>query len=110
MDLAYGAADLVVSRAGAIAISEIALAGKPAVFIPLPTAAENHQLKNALALKEKEAAWVIDDKDAKGILAAELKKIIDNKELCNVYAQNIRKTGIPDAAARIVNEIEQIMR
>ncbi len=56
MDLAYSAADVVVSRAGAIAISELCLAGKPVIFVPLPTAAEDHQTKNAQALVSKKSS------------------------------------------------------
>lgn len=109
MDFAYAAADLVISRAGAIAMSEIALAGKPAVFIPLPTAAENHQMVNALAFAEKDAAWVIPDNEVMETLETKLMEIIKNRDLLEKYGKNIRKLAVADATEKIVDELEKMM-
>jgi UDP-N-acetylglucosamine--N-acetylmuramyl-(pentapeptide) pyrophosphoryl-undecaprenol N-acetylglucosamine transferase len=105
MDLAYAAADIVVSRAGAIAIAELAIVKKPVIFIPLPTAAENHQLKNARKLEEKEAAIVIKDKESCDKLIPELSELIKDKERRSVLAENIGKFAIKDADDRIADEI-----
>ena len=64
MDLAYAAADVVISRSGALAVSEICIAGKPVILVPSPNVAEDHQTKNAKALVEKDAAVLVQDKDA----------------------------------------------
>ncbi|MBN1338648.1 MAG: undecaprenyldiphospho-muramoylpentapeptide beta-N-acetylglucosaminyltransferase [Bacteroidales bacterium] len=109
MDLAYAASDLVISRAGAIAMSEIALAGKPAVFVPLPSAAENHQMINALAFAEREAAWVIRDNEVRDQLAKVIKKIINDTELLKRYGENIKRFSVKNAAERIVDELEKLM-
>src|SRR5690606_11443083 len=65
MDLAYAMADVVIGRSVALTISELCLVGKPAILIPSPNVAEDHQTKNALALVEKNAALMVHDKDAK---------------------------------------------
>ena len=64
MDLAYAAADVIVSRAGAIAISELCCIGKPIILVPSPNVSENHQYKNAQSLVNKNAALLVKDKDA----------------------------------------------
>ena len=64
MDLAYAAADVVISRSGALAVSEICIANKPVILVPSPNVAEDHQTKNAKALVEKDAAVLVQDKDA----------------------------------------------
>ena len=80
MDLAYAIADVVISRAGAIAIAELAAVGKPVIFIPLPTAAEDHQMKNARSLDERGAALVINDKEAGEKLAGTLFGLLEDDE------------------------------
>ena len=81
MSTAYAAADIIVSRSGAIAISELCLAGKPTVFVPLPTAAEDHQTKNALALVEKNAALMVENKEIKTHLEETIESLIQNGDL-----------------------------
>lgn len=110
MDLAYAAADLVVSRAGAIALSEIALAGRPAVLIPLPTAAEDHQMKNALAYSEHGAAVVIPDSEAEARLTVEIEKIIHDDAFRKSLGENVRSFAKPDAAVSIAEEIIGLIR
>ena len=80
MDLAYAASDLVVSRAGAIAVSEICTVQKPAILIPSPNVAEDHQTKNALALVNHHAAVLIGDSDAHKNLGATIIDLIQNEE------------------------------
>ncbi len=109
MDLAYAAADIVISRAGAIAISELCLVKKPVIFIPLPSAAEDHQTKNAEALVKLEAAMIIDEKSIESRLGNTLKNLASNKELQLKLSQNIAKLAIPDASERIVDEVLRIL-
>ena len=108
MDCAYAAADAVVSRAGAIAISELCLVGKPVVLIPSPNVAEDHQTKNALALVVKGAAEMVTDKDCsvKGIAA--LDKILNDEKSSRSMSANIKALGVRHSADLIVDEIEKL--
>jgi UDP-N-acetylglucosamine--N-acetylmuramyl-(pentapeptide) pyrophosphoryl-undecaprenol N-acetylglucosamine transferase len=109
MDLAYAAADLVISRAGAIAISELCLAGKPALLVPLPIAAEDHQTKNALALQDKDAGILIaDDKQEEELLSA-LTALLNDEARRKAMGENIRKLALPDATEKIVDEIVKLL-
>ncbi len=101
MDLAYAAADVIVSRAGAIAISEICAVGIPAVFIPLPSAAEDHQTKNAQALTEKDAAILIPDNEANEKLAITVVNLMKDETKRKKLSENIARLAIRDAADRI---------
>jgi UDP-N-acetylglucosamine--N-acetylmuramyl-(pentapeptide) pyrophosphoryl-undecaprenol N-acetylglucosamine transferase len=105
MDLAYAAADLVISRSGANTVSELALLGKPVLFVPSPGVAEDHQTKNAMALVEKGAAEICRDPEAveKAIPAA-LELLRDPARLATLAA-NIRALGIPDSADRVADAI-----
>jgi len=105
MDYAYSVADIIISRAGAIAVSEICSVGKPAVFIPLPTAAEDHQKKNALALVEKEAAIMIHGHEADKKFEDVMLSLINNEKKQEALIQNLSKLAIKDSANRIVDEI-----
>lgn len=110
MDLAYAAADIVISRAGAIAIAELALVRKAVIFIPLPTAAEDHQMKNARRLEEKEAAIVIHDKEAQEKLPDILLKLMNNNELRLKLEQNIGAFAVADADDKIADEVIALIR
>jgi UDP-N-acetylglucosamine--N-acetylmuramyl-(pentapeptide) pyrophosphoryl-undecaprenol N-acetylglucosamine transferase len=110
MDLAYAAADVVVSRAGAIAIAELAAVGKAVIFIPLPTAAENHQMKNAKRLEDKTAAIVIEDRMAPGQLAPALFSLLEDEAFKRTLAENIRKFATVDADEKIAEEIINLIR
>lgn len=105
MDYAYAVADVIISRAGAIAISEICAVGKPTIFIPLPTAAEDHQKKNALALVEKEAALYIENDEVINKLGNATIELIKNKNQLSVLSTNLKKLAITNADERIVDEI-----
>ena len=104
MDLAYACADLVVSRAGAIAISEICVAGKPAILIPSPNVAEDHQTRNAKALEEKQAALLLKDADARRRLHSMIREVLRDETKTSQLSQNISKLAITDAADRIARE------
>ncbi|MDE7402848.1 MAG: undecaprenyldiphospho-muramoylpentapeptide beta-N-acetylglucosaminyltransferase [Muribaculaceae bacterium] len=109
MASAYAAADLVVSRAGAGSISELELLGKPAILVPSPNVAEDHQTKNALALSERGAAVLIKDSEAAEKLVNEaLKLIADNKKL-NEMSANISEMAMRDSDEKIADEILSII-
>ena len=105
MDAAYAVADLIVSRAGAISISEICVAGRPAILVPSPNVAEDHQTKNALALVNKDAAQLVTDAGATEVLIAEALNLIQQPERLNILAQNAAALGKPHAADAIAGVI-----
>lgn len=105
MDLAYAMADVIVSRAGAIAISEICIVGKPPVFIPLPSAAEDHQTKNAKALAENNAAILLPQQEANEKLGTIIFDLIKNEEQQKSISENLKKMAIRNSADKIADEI-----
>lgn len=105
MDLAYGLADMVISRAGAMSISELALVQKPVIFVPLPTAAEDHQTKNAQQLVDAEAAIMVRNADTEKDLIPTLFRLKDDHELQAKMSANIGKFARPNAANDIVDQI-----
>ena len=109
MDLAYCAADLMVSRAGASTISEIQLTGMPAVLVPSPNVAEDHQRKNAEALSSRGAAVMIPDAECAARLAAEVVSLLHNPEALKSLGDNARKMALRDADEKIVDNIEAIL-
>lgn len=105
MRTAYAAADLVISRAGAGSISELCLLGKPAILVPSPNVAEDHQTKNALALVQKDAAIFVADADARRTLLPLAINTVAEPERLHRLATNIRQLARPDAAADIADEV-----
>ncbi|MCX6235675.1 MAG: undecaprenyldiphospho-muramoylpentapeptide beta-N-acetylglucosaminyltransferase [Bacteroidetes bacterium] len=105
MDYAYAVADVVISRAGAITVSELCAVRKPVIFIPLPTAAEDHQTKNAMALVHHEAALMITDSKAKVSLGHTVSDLIADTLKCAKLAENIGRMAQLHAADRIADEI-----
>ncbi|MBQ2603581.1 MAG: undecaprenyldiphospho-muramoylpentapeptide beta-N-acetylglucosaminyltransferase [Acutalibacteraceae bacterium] len=106
MPVCLAAADVVVCRAGAITISEIQAQGKPAVFIPSPNVAENHQYHNAMALVNKKAGEIIEESELTGeLLAEKIDKIVSDKDRLAQYSENARKMAIIDANERIYKVI-----
>ena len=103
MDLAYAAADIIVSRAGAIAISELCYVGKPIILVPSPNVAEDHQTKNAQSLVNKNSALMVKDKDCNRKLVIELISLSRNKKLRKELSNNIKKLSVTDAAERIAD-------
>lgn len=105
MHWAYACADVVISRAGALSISELALVGKPAILVPSPNVSEDHQTKNAMALVQKNAAIMVKDTDAKNHLVDKVLELMSNLEQSNELANNILKFGKPNASELIANEV-----
>jgi UDP-N-acetylglucosamine--N-acetylmuramyl-(pentapeptide) pyrophosphoryl-undecaprenol N-acetylglucosamine transferase len=104
MDLLYAVADVVISRAGALSISELCLVGKPAILVPSPNVAEDHQTKNALALVEKGAARLVRDGDAGEKLLQDAMLILESEALAFSLSESIRQMGRPNAADAIARE------
>lgn len=98
MDLAYASSGIIVSRAGAIAISELAIVGKPVILVPSPNVAEDHQTRNAQALVNKKAAVMVRDVEAMDNLAASIRELLDNERLREELQTSIRQFALPDAA------------
>ncbi len=104
MAAVYNRADFVVSRAGATTLAELAVLGKPAILIPYPHAADNHQEKNALRFVEQGGALMFSQTDLTAdTLRRELKLLIKAPETLQAMSQNMKELGIPDAADRIVD-------
>lgn len=110
MDLAFAAADLVVSRSGASSVSEICAAQKAAIFVPSPNVAEDHQTHNAMALVGKEAALIVKDADALQELMSLAISTLDDNALLHKLAENAAHLAKRDASQTIVNEIYRIAR
>lgn len=108
MDLAYAAADIIISRAGAISVSELCLVEKPAILVPSPNVAEDHQTKNAMALVEKNAAVLVKDADASGSLISVALELLKDEVKMQELSDSIRKLGKPQATAMIVDQLERI--
>ena len=109
MDLAYAVADLVISRAGALSVSEICVAKKPVILVPSPNVAEDHQTKNAKALSDKDAAVLITDATANEKLIDTALGLILDSEKCAQLQSNIAVFAKPNATSDIVNEIEKLI-
>jgi UDP-N-acetylglucosamine--N-acetylmuramyl-(pentapeptide) pyrophosphoryl-undecaprenol N-acetylglucosamine transferase len=110
MDLAYAMADVVISRAGAIAIAELAAVRKPVIFIPLPTAAEDHQMKNARKLEEKGAALVVPDRESEEKLPTLLISLLDDKKRCLELEQQIGLFAPAGADEKIADEVISLIK
>ncbi len=109
MDLAYAAADIVISRSGACTVSELCLVAKPTIFVPSPNVAEDHQTKNALALVEQNAAIMVADSDAVKHAMRRAIDTVKDEKLLKTLSANIAKLAHPDAAERVVDEIECVL-
>ncbi len=108
MDYAYAAADIVVSRAGALAIAELCIAGKPVIFVPLPSAAEDHQTSNAMALVSHDAALLVKDSEAKVELLKKIKTVLYDNAMQQTMAANLKTMAIKDADERIARKVMEI--
>ena len=108
MDYAYSVADLVVSRAGAIAVSELCLVKKPCILVPLPSAAEDHQTKNALALVNHNAAILMKDSEAFEQLGTKVVGVINDIEQRESLEKNIADLGFQNATEAIRGAILEI--
>ncbi|TKC08211.1 undecaprenyldiphospho-muramoylpentapeptide beta-N-acetylglucosaminyltransferase [Pedobacter polaris] len=110
MDLAYAAADLIVSRAGAGTIAELCLIKKPVILVPSPNVAEDHQTKNAMALVKNDAAVLVNDRSAEDTLVTEALKLLSNKERCEILSENIGKMAYEDADVVIAKEVLKLIK
>lgn len=110
MDLAYAVADVVVSRAGALAISELALVRKPVIFVPSPNVAEDHQRKNAEALVKEDAALMVLDADAPKHLIDQAIALLNDPSRQQVLQQNIGQLARPEAAQQIAEEVLSLIK
>lgn len=109
MDLAYAAADVVISRAGALSIAELAQVQKPVMLVPSPNVSEDHQTKNAMALVNSEAAILVKDSDAREKLIDEVIQLAANEMKQTQLKNNIASFAMPNAAKRIVDEVLRVM-
>ncbi|MDR1878958.1 MAG: undecaprenyldiphospho-muramoylpentapeptide beta-N-acetylglucosaminyltransferase [Bacteroidales bacterium] len=105
MDYLYAAADVVVSRAGALALSELCAVAKPCILIPSPNVSEDHQTKNANVLADAGAALQIPDNRAKTNLQNAVFELMNNETQRKTMSENLQKLALPNAAKQIANEI-----
>ena len=109
MDLAYAASDIIISRSGALSVSELCLVGKPVLFIPSPNVTEDHQTKNAKSISSKNAALLIKEKDLDAQFEKEFLKLFHSEEFQKELSQNIKALGKPNATKDIVDQVEQLL-
>ena len=110
MDLAYEVADVIVSRAGAISVSELCLVGKPTILVPSPNVAEDHQTKNAQAIVAQDGAIMIEDKQAKESLLPEIIELLKDDERQELLGENILKLGKPNASEDIAEIAIELLK
>jgi UDP-N-acetylglucosamine--N-acetylmuramyl-(pentapeptide) pyrophosphoryl-undecaprenol N-acetylglucosamine transferase len=110
MESVYAVADLIISRAGAIAITELCIVGKPVILVPSPNVAEDHQTKNAMALVEENAALLVKDVDAANTLWDTILKVLNDNNLASELSANIKKLEKPEAAKSIADEVINLLK
>lgn len=110
MDLAYAAADVIISRAGAGTIAELCLIKKPVILVPSPNVAEDHQTKNAFALVKNQAALMIADRSAEDTLVKAALDLLNDSARCEAFSENIGKMALVDADEIIANEVLKLTR
>ena len=110
MDLAYAAADVIISRAGAGTISELALVGKPVILVPSPNVAEDHQTHNAMALVNRDAAILVRDADAEKELISTALALVNDGAKRKALSENIRRLAIKNSAEVIAREVLKLVR
>ncbi|MEO8773289.1 MAG: undecaprenyldiphospho-muramoylpentapeptide beta-N-acetylglucosaminyltransferase [Gelidibacter sp.] len=109
MDLAYAAADFIISRAGASSVSELCVVGKPVIFIPSPNVAEDHQTKNAMAIVDSDAALLIKEEDLDVDFENRFAQLVASPEKQQKLSQNIKKLALINATKDIVDEVEKLL-
>jgi len=110
MDMAYAAADVVISRAGASSVSELCIVGKPVIFIPSPNVAEDHQTKNANAIVEKNGALLIKESDLDIDFENKFSQLVNSSEKQKELGVNIKALALVNATGDIVDEIEKLLK
>ncbi|PQJ75089.1 undecaprenyldiphospho-muramoylpentapeptide beta-N-acetylglucosaminyltransferase [Polaribacter gangjinensis] len=108
MDLAYAAANIIISRAGASSVSELCIVGKPVIFIPSPNVAEDHQTKNAKAIVDKHGAILLKEEEL-DTFPIVFETLIKDKGKQEHLSENIKELALPKATTDIVNEIEKLL-
>ena len=109
MDLAYSISDVVISRAGALSISELTLAGKPSILVPSPNVSEDHQTKNAMSLVNHSAAILVKDNQTEQLISKAI-SLLKDQELIASLSKNAKSLGKPNASKDIVKEIFKISK
>ncbi|MBE9489062.1 MAG: undecaprenyldiphospho-muramoylpentapeptide beta-N-acetylglucosaminyltransferase [Bacteroidetes bacterium] len=109
MDMAYAAADIIISRAGASSVSELCIVGKPVIFIPSPNVAEDHQTKNANAVVNKNGAILIKEADLEIDFENKFSQLVNSKEKQQELGENIKKLALVNATKDIADEVEKLL-
>jgi UDP-N-acetylglucosamine--N-acetylmuramyl-(pentapeptide) pyrophosphoryl-undecaprenol N-acetylglucosamine transferase len=109
MDFAYAIADIIISRAGALSVSELALVGKPCILVPSPNVAEDHQTKNALSLVDQKAAILVKDVAARATLIETCFDLLANEAKQLELSQNLQNLALPQATQSIVDICEKVI-
>jgi UDP-N-acetylglucosamine--N-acetylmuramyl-(pentapeptide) pyrophosphoryl-undecaprenol N-acetylglucosamine transferase len=110
MDLAYAAADIIISRAGASSVSELCIVGKPVLFIPSPNVAEDHQTKNAMAVVNKDAAMIIKEEDLDADFENKFSQLVASPEKQQQLGESIKKLALVNATKDIADEVEKLLK
>lgn len=109
MDLAYAAADIIISRAGASSVSELCVVGKPVIFIPSPNVAEDHQTKNAKSIADKHGAILLKESELETFPIV-FETLIKDLGKQKILSENINELALPGATTAIVNEVEKLLK
>lgn len=109
MDMAYAAADIIVSRAGASSVSELCIVGKTTIFIPSPNVAEDHQTKNAQAISSKDAAILMKESAASRDFANVMTTLLEDESKRMALGEKIKSLALPEATKHIVNEVQKLI-
>src|SRR5262249_32263881 len=109
MDLAYASADAVISRAGALSVSELCLVGKPVIFVPSPNVTADQQTKNAMTLVDKNAALIVRDIEAQEKLVSNALLLMQDEVKCRTLSQNISALAKKDSAQKIAEIIYDLV-
>ncbi|MBA5791931.1 undecaprenyldiphospho-muramoylpentapeptide beta-N-acetylglucosaminyltransferase [Flavobacterium sp. xlx-214] len=110
MDLLFAAADVIVSRAGASSVSELAIVGKPVIFIPSPNVAEDHQTKNAKSITDKNAAVLLKEADLDSQFQEQMLRLLTNDQVAEALSKNIKTLALPNATKDIVKQILNLVQ
>ena len=110
MDLLFAAADVIVSRAGASSVSELAIVGKPVIFIPSPNVAEDHQTKNAKSITDKNAAVLLKETDLDSQFQEQMLRLLTNNQVAEALSKNIKTLALPNATKDIVKQILNLVQ
>ncbi|WP_425076861.1 undecaprenyldiphospho-muramoylpentapeptide beta-N-acetylglucosaminyltransferase [Psychroserpens sp. S379A] len=109
MDMAYAAADIIISRAGASSVSELCVVGKPVIFIPSPNVAEDHQTKNAKAIADKNAAVLIKESELDAQFENEFSEVLNSNDKRETLSKNIKELALVNATNAIADEVEKLL-